>query len=52
LHDQDAFLDGVAWLERELDAQWSQQNETAIDQAFQRAISLEIAFHADPLRAD
>lgn len=50
LHGQETFRNGVRWLEREIDSQWLDQYEAEVDQAFRRAINLEIAFHADPLR--
>lgn len=51
LHAEDPFLDGVTWLERELDAVATDVAEATMDRAVARAIALEIDFHADPLQS-
>ena len=49
LHAEVRYLDGVSWLEDEIDRVNSTESTSAIDQAFLDAILLEIAFHDDAL---
>lgn len=51
LHAEDDFAGNVAWLEAELDLVWSEDVARAVDAAFARTVTLEIAFHDDPLDA-
>lgn len=49
LHTQPRFLEGVAWLEAELDAV-AHAHAPEVSETFLRAIALEIDFHDAPLR--
>ncbi|MEM8552446.1 MAG: TenA family protein [Pseudomonadota bacterium] len=49
LHAEDAFLDGVAWLEAEVNAAGEAGGRQEMDNAFGEAIALEIEFHDAPL---
>ncbi|WP_158234171.1 TenA family protein [Oceaniglobus indicus] len=51
LHAESRYLNGVSWLENELERVISTENAALVDQAFLDAITLEIAFHDDPIKA-